>query len=75
MPPIRCPACLRHWREGGPYACDCLDDATLPANEDQEPRVEVDLAPLGCALAALLLVGVLLCAGLSGLLRLVGLWL
>jgi len=33
MPTLRCPACLRRWRDGGPYACDCLDTQEPPANE------------------------------------------
>ena len=74
MTTLRCPACLRTWREGGPYACDCLDDKTLAANEYQQTRVEVELAPLSCLLAALLIFGAVLYAGVRGLLRLVGVW-
>ena len=37
MPTLNCPVCLRRWRAGGAYACDCLDDATSPAN-DRVPR-------------------------------------
>ena len=37
MTTVRCSACLRDWHAGGPYACDCLDDATPPAN-DRVPR-------------------------------------
>lgn len=51
MPTLRCRACLRRWRAGGPYRCDC---AAPPEPED---RARVELAPLSCLLAAVLLGG------------------
>jgi hypothetical protein len=53
MTTLRCPACLRRWRAGGPYACDCLDTQELPANEP----VGGGAPPLGPRLGAVRRVG------------------
>jgi hypothetical protein len=78
MAPLRCPACLRRWRVGGPYACDCLDTQEPPANEP--PVGVVDVAPpprLPWLVAVLLVAGRGVGAvwwGVRGGLRRVGLW-
>ncbi len=75
MPTLHCPACLRRWREGGPYACDCLDTAEAPANDPApQDTPEVELASISCLLAVLLIGGWVIGVGVRGLLRLVGLW-
>ncbi len=75
MPTLRCPACLRRWREGGPYACDCLHTDEAPANDPvPQETPEVELAPISCLLAFLLIGGWVIGVGVRGLLRLVGLW-
>ncbi len=53
MTTLRCRACLRRWRAGGPYACDGAPDA---AASEGPARGEVELAPVGC-LGAVLLIG------------------
>ena len=78
MPTLRCPACLRRWRDGGPYACDCLDTQEPPANEPPVCVVYGAPPPLLPWLVALLLVAGLgvwaVWWGVRGGLRLVGLW-
>ena len=75
MTTLRCPACLRRWRAGGPYACDCLDDDTPPANAPAA-RVTDALAPLRCLVGVRLLSGwatwSALGSGVRGLLHLLG---
>ena len=75
MTTLRCPTCLRRWRAGGPYACDCLHTAEPPANE-YEARVAYALAPLRCLVGVRLLSGwatwSALGSGVRGLLHLLG---
>jgi hypothetical protein len=40
MPTLRCTVCLRRWRAGGPYACDC------------PPVLEIPMPPTPCPICA-----------------------
>jgi hypothetical protein len=81
MPTLHCTVCLRRWREGGPYACTCLDTSEPPA-KNAPVWVYVEAPPVLPGLVVLLLLvglgGVavwwVVWWSVRGVLRLLGVW-